>query len=89
MVLSATSTICQFYRRRSVLVEETGRLGENQRPVASHWQTLSHNVANLALIEIRTHISGESTDFIGSYKSNYHTITTTSWDDRNKIRKEM
>jgi len=32
---------------------------ENHRPVASHWQTLSHNVVHLALIEIRTHnISG-------------------------------
>jgi len=28
--------------------------GENHRPVA-HWQTLSHNVVHLALIEIRTH----------------------------------
>jgi hypothetical protein len=33
--------------------------GENHRPVASHWQTLSHNVVHLALIEIRTHISGD------------------------------
>ena len=39
------------------LVEETG---ENHRPVASHWQTLSHNVAYFALIEIRTNnISGD------------------------------
>jgi hypothetical protein len=37
------------------LVEETGGPGENHRPVASHWQTLSHNVVHLALIEIRTH----------------------------------
>jgi hypothetical protein len=36
------------------LVEETGG------PVASHWQTSSHNVVHLALIEIRTHnISGD------------------------------
>ena len=28
--------------------------GENHRPVASHRQTLSHNVVHLALIEIRT-----------------------------------
>jgi hypothetical protein len=35
------------------LVEETRVLGENHRPVASHWQTLSHNVVHLALIEIR------------------------------------
>jgi hypothetical protein len=26
------------------LVEETGVPGENHRPAASHWQTLSHNV---------------------------------------------
>jgi hypothetical protein len=31
------------------LVEE---IGENQRPAASHWQTLSHNVVHLTLIEI-------------------------------------
>jgi hypothetical protein len=36
------------------LVEETGGPGENHRPVASHWQTLSHNVVHLTLIEIRT-----------------------------------
>ena len=27
-----------------LLVEETGVPGENHRPVASHWQTLLHNV---------------------------------------------
>jgi hypothetical protein len=26
------------------LLVETGMLGENHRPVASHWQTLSHNI---------------------------------------------
>jgi hypothetical protein len=32
---------------RSVLfVEETGVPGENNRPVISHWQTLSHNVSS-------------------------------------------
>jgi hypothetical protein len=40
-------------------MEETGGLGENHRSVASHWQTWSHNVVHLALIEIRTHISGD------------------------------
>ena len=25
-------------------MKESGVLGENQRPAASHWQTLSHNV---------------------------------------------
>jgi hypothetical protein len=28
------------------LVEETGVPEENQRPAASHWQTLSHNVVS-------------------------------------------
>jgi hypothetical protein len=27
-------------------MEETGVLGENHRLVASHWQTLSHNVVS-------------------------------------------
>ena len=46
--------------RSVLLVEETERPGENHRPVASHWQTLSHNVVHLALIENRTHnISGD------------------------------
>jgi hypothetical protein len=34
-------------------VEEIGGPGENHRPVAGHWQALSHNVAHLALIDIR------------------------------------
>ena len=46
--------------RSVLLVKETGGHGENHRPVASPWQTLSHNVVHLALIEIRTHnISGD------------------------------
>ena len=51
MVFNATFNNISVISWRSVLlVEETG---ENHRPVASHWQTLSHNVVNLALIEIR------------------------------------
>jgi hypothetical protein len=45
-----------------VLVGETG---ENHRPVASHWQTLSHNVVHLAL---------QRTD---SDTENYRSIMTT------------
>ena len=30
----------------SFMVEETGVRGENHRPAASHWQTLSHNVVS-------------------------------------------
>ena len=33
-------------RRSVVLVEETGVRCENQRPVTSHCQTLSHNIAS-------------------------------------------
>jgi hypothetical protein len=29
-----------------LLVEETGEPGENHRPVASRWQTLSYNVVS-------------------------------------------
>ena len=39
-----------------LLVEETGVPGENHRPAASHWQTLSHNVvlSTSSLSGIRT-----------------------------------
>ena len=32
-----------------------GSGGESHRPVANNWQTLSHNVVHLAMIDIRTH----------------------------------
>jgi hypothetical protein len=57
MVFNAIFNNISVISWRSVLlVEETG---ENHRPVTSHWQTLSDNVVHLALIEIRTHISGD------------------------------
>jgi hypothetical protein len=46
-----------------LLVEETGVPGENHQPVASHWQTLSHNVVSTTphLNWIRIHtVSGDS-----------------------------
>jgi hypothetical protein len=59
MVFNATfNNISAISWRSVLLVEETGRLGESYLPVASHWQTLSHNVVHLALIEIRTHTIG-------------------------------
>jgi hypothetical protein len=55
MVFNAT-----FNNMSVLLMEETGGHGENHQPVASHWQTLSHNVVHLTLIKIRTHnISGD------------------------------
>jgi hypothetical protein len=51
--LTPLSTIFQAILWRSVLMmEEIGLPGENHRPVASHWQTLSHNVVYPALIVI-------------------------------------
>jgi len=61
MVFNATfNNISVILWRSVLLVEETGRPGENHPPVASHRKTISHNVVHLALIEIRTHnISGD------------------------------
>ena len=36
-------------------MEETGVPRENHRPLASHWQALSHNVVHVTQIEIQTH----------------------------------
>ena len=76
MVFNATfNNISVILWLSVLLVEETGGPGENHGPVASHWQTLSHNVVYLALIEIRTHnISGDR--HWGRFKSNYHMVTT-------------
>jgi hypothetical protein len=47
MVFNATFNIILVILWQSVLlVEETGGPRENHRPVASHWQTLSHNVVS-------------------------------------------
>jgi len=47
MVFNAAFNNTSVISWRSVLlVEETVVLGENHRPVASHWQSLSHNVVS-------------------------------------------
>jgi hypothetical protein len=47
MVFNAIFNIISAISWQSVLLEdETGVHGENQRPVASHRQTLSHNVVS-------------------------------------------
>ena len=80
MVLNATfNNISILSLRKVLLVEETGEPGENHRPVASHWQTLWHNVVSSTprLSGILTHnFSGDITDYIGNCKFNYHTSTT-------------
>ena len=67
MVFNATfNNILVISWLSALLVEETGGPWENLRPVASHWQTLSHNALHIALIEFELTTSVViSTDFIG------------------------
>ena len=60
-----------------LLVEGTRGPGKNHQPAVSHWQTLSHNVVNLALIALISSVV-IGTDCIGSCKCNYHTINATT-----------
>jgi hypothetical protein len=47
MVFNATiNNISVILWQSVLLVEETGGPRENHRPVASHWQALSHNVVH-------------------------------------------
>ena len=56
MVFNATFNNISLISWRSVLlVEETRVPRENHRPLASHWQALSHNVVHVTQIEIQTH----------------------------------
>jgi hypothetical protein len=47
-----------FSKRSVLLVEQTRVPGESHRPVASHWQTLSHTVVwvHLAMNGVRTQV---------------------------------
>ena len=82
MVLNTTFNNILIISWRSVLlVEETGLPGENHRPVASHWQTLSHIVVSSTplLSGIRTHnLVVVGTNYIGCCTFIYHAITTTT-----------
>ena len=47
MVFNATLNNISVISCHSVLlVEETGGSGENHRPLASHWQNLSHRIVS-------------------------------------------
>jgi len=70
MVFNATLYNIPVIWQSFLLVEETRVPEKKHRPVASHWQTLSHN-------GVSVHLEVIDTDCIGSYISNYHTITTT------------
>jgi hypothetical protein len=49
--LTPLSTVALSWRS-VLLVEETGGPGENHRPEASHWQTLSHNTIMIMLYRV-------------------------------------
>ena len=83
MVFNATVNNISVISWRSVLlVEETRVLGENHRPVASHWQTLSHNIVSSTPRDLNSQPYlwlMICTDCTCNCKSNYHTTTTTPW----------
>jgi hypothetical protein len=66
MMFNATFNNISVLSWRSVLlVEETRVPGENNRPIVSHWQTLSHNVVLRTphLGEIQTHnVTGKTSN---------------------------
>jgi len=75
MKLNATFNNISVISSQSVLLmEETGVLGKNHRPAASHWQ-LDHIM--LYRVHLATTCVVIGTDWIDSCKSNYHTIMTT------------
>ena len=80
MVFNTTFNNISVISRSVLLVEETKGPGENHRPVASHWQTLSHNVLHLDLIEIRTYnISGDRHWLHGkTHKGLFHSHTNVT-----------
>jgi hypothetical protein len=61
MVFNTTLNNVSVISWRSVLLEEESGVQnvpwENQRPVASHWQSLSHNVVrvHIAMNRVQTH----------------------------------
>ena len=84
MVFNATSNNNSAISWLSVLLrEETGVPGENHRPVASYWQTLSHYNYVVSYynppwmgFELTTLVV-ISTDYTGICKSNYFMITAS------------
>ena len=82
MVFNATfNNISVISWRSALLVEGTGGPGENHRPVASQWQTVSHT------FRPDRDSNSQHLHCIGSCKCNYNTITamTAPIEERKKI----
>jgi len=72
MVFNATfNNISAILWQSVLLVEETGVPGQNHHPVASHWQTFSHNVVSNTprLSGIRTHMISLRLGFRRNFRS--------------------
>jgi hypothetical protein len=80
MVFNATLNNISVISLWSVLlVEETRVLGENYRPVSSHYQNCSHNVVSSTPLHERDsnsllYLVVICTNCIGICKSNYHML---------------
>ena len=71
--------------RSVLLVEETRVLGENHRPIANHWQIVSHNIVSTSKYR-----NERGTNCTVSCKSNYHTIMpTTGPQNTNDLHKNL
>ena len=80
MVLNTNfNNISDISWRSVLLVEESGAPGEKHRPAANHWQIYHIMLYRVHLAWVGyelTTLVVIGTDCIGSYKSNYHMITT-------------
>ena len=78
MVFNATFNNISVISWQSVLLmEETGGPGKNHWSVASHWHSYDHDGPNYNSTW-RIYDSHNISGCIGSFKSNYHTVTTTT-----------
>ena len=76
MINATFNNISAISWRTISLVEETGVPGKNRWPAASIWQSWIEYTAPWEGFELTTSVV-IGTDYIGSCKPNYHTITTT------------
>jgi hypothetical protein len=75
--LNATfNNISAISWRLVLVVEETGGPGENHWPVASHWQTWSHNVVQqMVYLYHKWHLNVENKKWHDMKKSNYSNLS--------------